>query len=240
MSFKGRSLGSLLNSHRVLALLRPSTGIIHIKRFLEGEDVESVLDLGCGVYSPSHFASAFPTCRYLGIDSNPPATGTFPSGFHFYRGDLNTLRLEEVTSETFQLVVLSHVLEHLPDGLKTLQIACSKVQTNGLVYVSYPTCRSVEFPHRRGTLNFYDDPTHINLVHTPQVIAALRDCGIQTLDAGPSRTIQGLLRMFPEVILSPLVGGVTGPMLWDLYGFEEHVIGKKSSARPIHSVNNIS
>lgn len=220
-------LSRLLNSHKLLALVRPSTKIALIKRFTRDSPPQSILDIGCGVYSPTYFATAFPRSKYVGIDSNPPLCPELPSGFQIIRADVTKTDLGFLADESFDLVVLSHVLEHLESGLSVVRLVCPKLRPGGTVFLAYPTAESVHFPHRRGTLNFYDDPTHIRVIETAAVCSVLNQCGLDVLEAARTRTVRGLLRMFPEVLLSPTIGGITGPMFWDLYGFEEHVVGRK-------------
>ena len=38
----------------------------------------------------------------------------------------------------------------------------NRIKKGGSIYLSFPSTKSVNFPSRIGTLNYYDDPTHLN------------------------------------------------------------------------------
>ncbi len=45
--------------------------------------------------------------------------------------------------------------------------------------MSFPGERSINFPHREGTLNFYDDPTHVYLPNYNDVLKLLKNNGLE-------------------------------------------------------------
>ena len=47
--------------------------------------------------------------------------------------------------------------------------------------MSFPDDRSVNFPSREGTLNFYDDPTHIYLPDLKEIINCLSENGMSVV-----------------------------------------------------------
>jgi hypothetical protein len=134
---------------------------------------------------------------------------------------------------------LTHVLEHLEKGVKLVEDAARKLRKGGIMYVAYPSPRSVTFPSRRGTLNFYDDPTHITIIRKDELLEVFRRSGMEVVFAGMSRSIRGLLLMLARILMSPALGGVTGPVLWDLYGFEEIAVGRLSRTADTQSKESL-
>ena len=60
---------------------------------------------------------------------------------------------------TFNAVVSAHNIEHCDDPDLTLEVMMAALKPGGRLFLAFPTEASVRFPHRRGTLNFFDDPT---------------------------------------------------------------------------------
>jgi SAM-dependent methyltransferase len=208
-------------------LFRP-TKVSRLVRVLSSSSSPRILDLGCGNHSSLYFRTASPECYYVGVDRERPTLKEDLDAMNrFILADLQTSRLDDVANESFDVVVASHVLEHLAGGLSLLPLAVSKVRVGGYVYLAYPSARSVDFPSRPGTLNFYDDPTHVTVLRTDSVLHSLSELGIKVVSHGVGRSSRNLLLMGPKIMLSPILGGVSGPTLWDLYGFEEYVLGRK-------------
>ena len=130
--------------------------------FLQGLRADSrILDVGCGSNSPYHTKEILPDCHYTGIDVSDynhtkPITAdryvvTTPDRF---AGEIAKFKDE------FDAVISSHNLEHCDDRDGVLNAMLSAVRPRGLLYLSFPCEDSVNFPHRKGTLNYYDDDTH--------------------------------------------------------------------------------
>ncbi len=65
--------------------------------------------------------------------------------------------------DEFDAAISHHNLEHCNHPMETLDAICSRLKKGGMLYLAFPSERSVTFPSRKGTLNFYDDGTHIYL-----------------------------------------------------------------------------
>ncbi len=50
-----------------------------------------------------------------------------------------------------------------------------------MLFMSFPNSDSVDFPHREGTLNFYDDPTHIYIPDMELIINILKNEGVKII-----------------------------------------------------------
>ena len=66
-------------------------------------------------------------------------------------------------SYKFDAIISSHNLEHCNDRYGTLNAILEKLNTSGKLYISFPSEKSINFPKRKGTLNYYDDLTHKDL-----------------------------------------------------------------------------
>ena len=181
-----------------------------------------LLEVGCGNHSPEYVKGLRPDVFYVGIDVADYNTDEKSKEV----ADRYVLTTGEYFAETianmdvmFDGVLSSHNLEHCNHPLETIDAICSRLKVDGRLYLAFPCEKSVEFPSRQGTLNFYDDNTHIYLPILRDVI---------------KRLIQGnnLFIDFMAASYRPLIGRIFGAILdrfikkrnnsftWLHYGFE--------------------
>lgn len=222
-----------VQSNPVLVRLFAPGSLVQTRKFFPRLVPLRILDLGCGGNAVHHFKSAFPNCHYVGVDLALPSGGDdYARGMdEFVQADLDRSELAQFPRESFDLIVLAHVVEHLRRGLGIIERVAPLLRPNGIIYLGYPTEQSRSFPSRRQTLNFYDDITHVTVVRHNSAIEALENCGLRVETSGRIRRPLFVLAMPVRVALSPFTGGITGPMLWDMYGFEEWIVGRKPSIR---------
>jgi hypothetical protein len=88
----------------------------------------------------------------------------------------------------------------------------------------------VNFPSKRETLNFYDDPTHCRIFSVKEVKDILERSKLNILSTGVRRRMINILLMpFKIVFQSITKGYVRAGVYWDFYGFAEYVIARKSN-----------
>ncbi|MEM4089995.1 MAG: hypothetical protein QXQ46_04475 [Thermoplasmatales archaeon] len=88
------------------------------------------------------------------------------------------------------------------------------------------------FPHRAGTLNFYDDPSHLKPISVSEVISLVSMTGLSVIKSGGRKCKRRLLLLPIIAIYSILTYGyVPGPALWDIYGFANYVVAQKKNSR---------
>lgn len=189
-----------------------------------------ILDFGCANDSARLTKRWFGCCVYHGADITYDSNDPLVDVFH----KLNPVDdLLGIPAEAFDLVLMKHVIEHLQDPLGTLRALTSKIKAGGLIYLAFPHPRSVTFPSAQGTLNFYDDATHIWLPSIEAVLATLRDCGITVIRSGTTRSLDKVVLGVPLLLLNlfraRLGLQLKAKGLWDLYGFEFHIIGQRAS-----------
>jgi SAM-dependent methyltransferase len=203
----------------------------------------SILDVGAGNHSASLTKACFPNCHYAGIDrdrsyNNDPAD--FSAMDEFFELDLTTLDFDSVPDERYDVVMLAHVIEHLWNGDEVLRRMATKVRPGGFLYAEFPGPRSVHLPSKKGTLNFYDDDTHVRLFSASEVAGLLASTGLQIARAGTRRDPLGILLTPLHALKARLTHGyVPGGVFWDLFGFADVVIadrprGSVPSLRDFH------
>lgn len=104
-----------------------------------------------------------------------------PPNCAFRRADLSRERIP-FPDDSFDLVVASHIIEHLPNPIEFARELVRVTKPGGLIYVEAPSERalwlpSMPFQHNRFfSLNFFDDPTHQLRPWPPQALHRLFRC----------------------------------------------------------------
>lgn len=204
--------------------------IRQVQRYLKAEDVR-ILDVGSGSHSASITRQWIPKCHYTGLDISK-SFGNDESDYKamdsFIEMDLTKLDFTSIPDNSFDLIIMSHVVEHLHNGDKVIQGLVSKLKQGGIFYIEFPSERSVNFPSMRETLNFYDDPTHCRIYTVKEVSGLLKARDMEVVSSGVRRQLINILVMPVKILLQLLTKGyVRAGVFWDLYGFAEFVIAKK-------------
>jgi len=193
-----------------------------------------ILDIGCGNYSPSTTKHWFPGCHYAGADiQRYNLTEQDLAAIDvFYPLGVDGSGYSEIPDASFDFIILHHVVEHMPDPLPILAAICTKLKQGGVIWIAFPSMRSLSLPSAEGTLQFCDDPTHVRVPGVREVSNVLLANQIKVLHAGRSRdlvrTIIGAA-ILPLAMLRKLVTGrLSAKGLWYILGFEDHVFGQRS------------
>ena len=105
----------------------------------------------------------------------------------------------------FDVVVASHVIEHLKDPIGLIRECVRVCRPGGVIYLEAPSERSVWMPSmpfkwdRFHSLSFFDDPTHISRPWTPQAFYRLA----KLLGCDPVDTRH--LVSWPHRLLAPIL-----------------------------------
>ena len=117
----------------------------------------------------------------------------YPRGCQFARVDLEQDRLPWPDG-SMDAITCMHLVEHLRSQENLLDEVARLLRPGGRVYFETPHPRSLEMPSLRQqrspvrfTLNFYDDPTHVRLVPTQELVDLLRRRGLSITGTGVSR-----------------------------------------------------
>ncbi len=190
-----------------------------------------LLDIGAGNHSPKKTKMIFPNCEYYGLDKTKDYNydeTDFSLMKEFYELDLTELNFNIIQDDFFDVIVMSHIIEHLTNGDLVIEHLIPKLKKGGFFYLEYPCFRSTKLPSMKGCLNFFDDPTHKRIYNLKEIYNLFLSKGVFPVVGGTRRN---LIRIFLTPFLIPLrilkYGHLLGSDFWDLFGFAEYVIAKK-------------
>ena len=200
-----------------------------------GKKPFTLLDVGAGNHSASKTKKLFPACLYYGIDLDKNFNNDesdFAVMEQFYEMDLTRLKFDVIPDHAFDFIRMTHIIEHLHNGDEVIRKLIPKLKTGGYIYIEYPGQKSTRLPSMYGTLNFYDDPTHVRIFSTKELVPLLKSCGMITIRSGTRRSLVFLLATPFRVIFNVIRGKkLRGNMFWDLLGFAEFVLAQKVADR---------
>ncbi len=216
------------------ALFSPLTRPVrfdYIGKHLPRAGALRILDVGCGNHSAGTTRSLYPDAEYHGLDIDRGYNNDendLAAMDRFFGVDLDHDDLAEIPGGYYDLVVFSHVIEHLRDGLGVLARLAAKIRPGGIIYVETPHPRSLRLPSMKGSLNFRDDDSHVRVYSAGEITGVLvaSDCAI--LRAGTRRSVKRMLLM-PFHCINSLVrdGYVAGSAFWDILGFASVVVARR-------------
>lgn len=147
-----------------------------------------LLDLGSSDGETlNHVAELRPDLHLLSVDLQG-APDRYPRGTEFVRANLETDRLPWPDG-SLDAVTCMHLVEHLRDLRNLFAEVARLLKPGGTAYFETPHPKTVNWPSAKGqfTLNFYDDPTHVQPVPVEQLNAAARNAGLRPVRSGVSR-----------------------------------------------------
>ena len=199
------------------------------KLFKQGEFV--LLDIGAGNHSASKTKKWFPNCEYHGLDLNKNYNNDendFKLMKSFYELNLEELNLDSVPNANFDFIMMAHVIEHLKNGDQVLVKLLAKLKPGGYLYVEYPGIRSTRLPHMKGTLNFFDDDTHVRVYSLTELYNLFLKNNTEIIKGGTRKYIPNIL-MMPFKVIHNLIkyGKILPSIFWDFFGFAEFILIKK-------------
>lgn len=212
-----------------IKILYPHNRDDFLLRFRNKKNI-TLLDVGCGNSSVCGIKRVCPNVNYIGLDVGD--YNQVPGAIKMMDKYI-VVSPEEFASEIGKLenqvdiVISKHNLEHCNQPEMTLVNMLKALKNNGKIYLAFPSEKSVDFPSRKGTLNFYDDPTHVYLPRYDEVLSILEKNGVK---------IRYAKRQYRPLVLR-LVGRLNVnkcqksekvfPGIWEYYGFETIIWGEK-------------
>jgi SAM-dependent methyltransferase len=203
---------------------------IYLKKSF-GDKPFKLLDVGVGNHSASKTVSLFPACEYYGVDLNKDYNNSeedFKVMKSFYEMDLTLLDFHLIPDNYFDGIWIVHVIEHLHNGDIVIENLISKLKHGGYMYIEYPGIKSTRLPSMYGTLNFYDDLSHVRVYSVKELTALFQNKGCQVLNGGTRRNLFFIL-VAPFRILGYWIRGkkLIGNIFWDILGFAEYIYVRK-------------
>ena len=191
----------------------------------------NLLDIGCGNHSPSKTKFIFPNCNYYGVDLDKTYNNDekdFAVTENFYELDLTKLDYTTIPNNFFDFIRMTHVIEHLYNGDEVVKFLIPKLKRGGFFYIEYPGEKSLKLPSMYGTLNFYDDPTHVRLYSIKELKKLFEKNDCKILKSGTRRNPWNILAMPARSIISLLKNKrLEANIFWDITGFAEYLFVKK-------------
>jgi SAM-dependent methyltransferase len=217
---------------RIAMYLCP-TKFRYVRRVLSRRARLRILDIGCGNNSPTTTKRWFPGCHYSGADiqryNNSAEDLEAIDAFYLLGND--GCGYTAIPDSHYDLIILNHVIEHIPAPIPILETICTKLKPGGLIWIAFPSLRSLSLPRGDGCLQFCDDPTHVYVPDVREVSNLLLANGIRILHAGRSKDFARTLIGAAELPLAFLRRAITGRLsargLWYILGFEDHVFGQR-------------
>lgn len=192
----------------------------------------SMLDIGAGNHSCTMFKYFFNT-DYSGVDISTYNNDEddMKKMTKYYEMDLTKLNFSEIPNEHFDLVHSAHCIEHLYNGTEVLTALLPKVAKNGFFYLEYPRIKSIYLPHKKGTLNFYDDDSHIRLYSMHELLNVFTQNGFKIVKFGNAgriaRTLYMPIRCFQNLFHGFGFKLNDNRYWWEALGFAEYILAQK-------------
>jgi SAM-dependent methyltransferase len=138
----------------------------------------ALLDVGCGAGMYLDLMRALGWSRTVGVDVSPRAVRQARDvlGLEAYAGDLRAVRLP---GAAFDVVSLSHTLEHVDDPVAVLAEIRRVVRPGGRVVIEVPNVRSLTARILRGHWLGIDTPRHLINFSPRGLETAVRAAGLQ-------------------------------------------------------------
>ena len=196
-----------------------------------GNNPFKLLDVGAGNHSATRITTVFPACEYYGLDLNKDYSNSeedFKRMKGFYEVDLTKLDYSIVPDSYFDGILMTHVIEHLHNGDEVLPELLGKLKSGGYFYIEYPGINSTKLPSMSGSLNFYDDPTHVRIYTVSELKSIFESNNCEVLESGTRRNWYYIFGMPLRIIISLIKNGrLQGNIFWDLLGFAEFLYVRK-------------
>lgn len=179
----------------------------------------------CSGASPMVFKILRDDLCFDAIDIVKPSKYQFKKYLNKYYFSNKNNFLKDLKIQKYDYVTCNHGIEHVksvPDFLKQIS---KFVKKNGILYLSFPSEKSLNFPSAQGTLNFYDDPEHLKIVQFDYVKNILINDYLVIYENKSYKPIVGWVL---GMIFDP-IRRITGKVLpmrlsWYFYGFESILI----------------
>lgn len=205
--------------------------IYMLKKYIKRNDLK-ILDIGSGSHSPSITKTWFSQSTYHAVDINLNYNNDkkdIESIDKFFQKDLTLLDFNDIEDNSYDLIIMSHIIEHLSNGDRVIESLLSKLKPEGIIYIEYPSDKSLSLPSMQETLNFFDDPTHVRVYTLPELVNLLIRNNTKILRCGTRKRLLTNLLIPIKVVYQLLSKGyIRGGTLWDITGFAEYIIARKN------------
>jgi SAM-dependent methyltransferase len=200
-----------------------------LDRYFSQSSTLNILDIGCGNASPQATKKLHKNVRYYGINVSTEnlCKLDIDQMERLFICDLNQSFPDIPQDIKFDIVIMSHIIEHLQDGYAVIKHITPNLKEDGILYIETPHPRSLKLPSMTGTLNFHDDPTHLRVYPPDEMIDELTKLGYQCVKSGTRYSIKRILLLPVYLVRAVFKGLDKGPIFWDVSGFAHYNISQK-------------
>ena len=198
-----------------------------------------MLDVGCGINSFAVTQYWLPDAEYYGVDHRREEPDEYYEGMKgFFEVNLERDDLRAIPDSFFDVIIFSHVIEHLDNGLAVVRKLTRKLAPRGYIYIETPSIRTLALPSADGFLNFHDDSTHKRLYDIKEIANELMSADVRIVRAARRRDPVGVFVLGPIAIVYNVFyyfrhnRRLYGRALWDLLGVADFVLGQKRARNP--------
>lgn len=206
----------------------------YIEKYI-GNRPFSLLDIGAGNHSASKTKKWYPEAVYHGVDLDKTYNNDendLRQMHAFYEMNLEDLQFDVIPENHFDFIMCAHVIEHLKNGDQVLEKLLSKIKPGGYLYVEFPGYRSTQLPSMYGTLNFFDDHTHVRIYSVRELMNLFMRHGMKVMAGGTRRHVPTMLLMPLKIFHNLMVyKKVLASILWDYFGFAEFALIQKPAGK---------
>lgn len=188
-----------------------------------------ILDVGCGNNSPRFTKDIVPSCYYIGLDVGDYNQGDDnPADEYVISSSEKFVSTIYKYADSVDAVISTHNIEHCDDRYGVVEAMAKSLNVGGKAYLSFPCADSVSFPNRVGTLNYFDDGSHVgDPPDFGKVISILVESGLSIVFASsrfqpPIHWILGLGNEEQSAKDGDLKEGI-----WCYWGFESIIVAER-------------
>jgi len=191
----------------------------------------TLLDVGCGHLSFETFRHFYPDAIYHGVDKVFQGdVAQYKRMDSFFNLDLENDSFDSIPDAHYDAVIFSHTIEHLYRGHEVLKRLIPKVKLGGYLYVELPSVRSLFLPSADGTMNFFDDPTHIRIYDLKELANTFLENNVRVLRLGKARNFWRTVFITPVALVHTALyffrhRRLSARGMLEIAGFADYIIG---------------
>lgn len=217
-----------------------------IRKALDKKAAINILDVGCGHNSFNICKQYFLFNVFDGIDKEiwHENENDYKDFTNLFLIDLETEtdKIDNLKEEYYDLILMSHVIEHIFNGHEIIQKLISKLAPNGIIYIETPSIKTLKYPSGIGFFNFHDDSTHKKIYSFSKLSNILIKNKCKVIKAGIRRDPIRLIFYSPFFLFWNIIYSLPVKKkwdvrgLWDFFGIAQFVLGKKENNTDLNTM----
>ena len=201
-----------------------------LKKSLKKKRKIKLLDVGCGAKASEIAKFSLNLLTYDGVDNQvwQGDQSSYEDIDSLYDIDVEKQNIDVIPDDHYDVIIVSHLIEHIQNGEELIERLCSKLCVNGVIYIETPSPKTLNLPSAIGFANFYDDPTHIRMYFDHAIINVLMKQDMEIIGYGIRRDILRITILSPIMLLLnfiyflPIKRKLNAKGLWDALGVAQY------------------